>query len=748
MTNLYPTDNRLDFGSVLEGDVFARVYIKQRWADAWVERLDIVATQILWAAAPNTGSATIHRRYGPVVDRGDDAAVNRTPIELGGWYVKIVVTCPDGDRNWHGYVIDIGDEPGGLVKVGTTTYATGKQTWQCVGMLAALDRDVLKDHLSHALSSIDDPDKLDRRTIFSPPHFNPSVTVNTGLITRFKQQPNRKTDANVFAANNYIGGTGNIVRFWTRREIVQYLVETAAPVDEGSDLIIPLRVESLTQVPNWGRPELDCENRTLKQALDSILNNATGMGYWVWVEANAIPEEPDTIVVQFYTTTPTLITIDPIEPLELAATQHITDLYCGNDPATAHTVQQSLSTRYNRVRAVGAKRITVLSREFIDSTWERGYTDAEIQSWIDKFPTSTTNTLEKQQQMIHALEEGRFYHLFRAFRMRLLELRSNYSKPGTPKPPVFKQDADPAIAYMPSRYGIRILPDLPLKRSIDYTAANADDLHRASTMPQRDIAIYGLQQAFGSTSPPANTSTPNDWANRAHVNLYYNSSRPNYEINPQPYDDGDYIGLQMDVSGAWQGVMSGSDLNSFSGFTNPYNFIPIIDRTTLKVTLAIEEDRRCESLYPEDVIDLPDVDALLELRLEAGEGFRRVDLLAGTIVGYTETDWQRVPDDITLEDDSDELWTVARLAYEWYSTARSILRLTSRRPTAKLWPGVLIRELNPELTPIARDVNTTITEIALSLPTAPGVTTAAPQFEIVTGSGDIDFVRYIPRIRT
>ena len=142
MTNLYPIDNRLDFGSVLEGDVFARVFIKQRWADAWTERLDIIATQILWAAAPNTGSASIHRRYGPVVER-DGTAEDRLPVEIGGWYIKIVVACPDGDRNWHGYVIDVGAEPGGVITIGSTAWATGKQTWQCVGMLAALDRDVL-----------------------------------------------------------------------------------------------------------------------------------------------------------------------------------------------------------------------------------------------------------------------------------------------------------------------------------------------------------------------------------------------------------------------------------------------------------------------------------------------------------------------------------------------------------------------------------------------------------------------------
>lgn len=743
MTNLYPIDNRLDFGSVLEGDVFARVFIKQRWADAWVERLDIVATQILWAAAPNTGSASIHRRYGPVVDRGDDAPVNRTPIELGGWYVKIVVTCPDGDRNWHGYVIDVGDEPGGVQTIATIAWATGKQTWQCVGMLAALDRDTLRESKWLAQTTFDDPDGSLSRIVESAPYFNPTVqqTVNGQSISR--QMPNRREA--LFHARNYFGGSGD-PSFWTPREIVAYLVEWSGPKDELSQSRIPLELESPTQLPDFGRPEIDCEGLTFKQVLDRLMNPATGLGYWVWIKTPTIPTDPEILVIQPFTLAAAAITINPTSSWTLAETEHITDLYCGNDPATSYTVQSSLATRYNRVRAVGARRIVVCTKRFsrdnIGVNWNQGWTTAEVNAWQATTVPAGTNSLEATQQRLDLLEEGRFERIFRFFALRLSSLVDNDESTEIFARLFKVSDTEEVDYYLPDRWRFAILPDLPLKSGVDYSLANSDIDHRASRATQRGMAVYGPQHALtGGTTPGHNLTGPKiDWANRSHVDLWYHVGRPNYQLAPSPYETGVDVGLRLDVSGASQAVLG-------SGFAAVAT-VPSIDTATLIVTFALQEDRRCEALYPDDPADLPDVDSILELRLDAGDSYRRVDLKKGTVVGFDHAgDYKVVPADIKLEDDSDELANIARLAWEWYSKTRSILRLNSRRPTARLWPGVLVRDLNPALTPIAREVNTTITEIAITLPTNPGVTPGSPRMEIVTSTGDVDFVRYIPRLR-
>jgi hypothetical protein len=742
MTNLYPIDERLDFGSVLEGDVFARVFIKPRWADAWVERLDIIATQILWAAAPNYGSASIHRRYGPVVER-DGTTENRLPIELGGWYVKIVVTCPDGDRNWHGYVIDIGDEPGGVVTVATIPWATGKQTWSCVGMLAALDRDPLKESRWISQTTFDDPDGSLSRTVQSAPWFNPTVqqTVNGQSVSR--QMPNSRQG--LFHARNYFGGSAE-PSYWTPRGIINYLVENAGPKDEESQVRVPLDWESTTQVPDFGRPEIDCEGLTIKQVLDRLLNPSTGLGYWVWVKTPEDEEDPELLVIQPYTLAPEPININLANSWTLAANDHITDLYCGNDPATTYTVQQSLATRYNRVRVVGARRVVVCTKRFThpdsSSSWRPGWTSADEIAWqITPIP-SGTNALESQQRRLDLLEEGRFESVFRLFALRLESLAENEEGVDVFTPALFKKTETSDLEYyLPDRFRFSILPDLPLKSNIDYSLANSDVEHRFLQGARRGIAVYGPQHALtGSFTPGHDAAGAKiDWANRSHVDLFYHIGRPNYQLTPSPYENGLDVGLRLDVNGASQGILS--------NFTTPLASVQL-QFSTFIVTLALEEDRRCEFLYPEDPDDLPDLDAVLELRLDVGDSYRRVDLKKGTVVGFDHTGaYKVVPDDITLENDSEELGRIARLAYEWYNRTRSILRLASRRPTARLWPGVLVRNLNPALTPIAREVNTTITEISITLPTNPGVTPGAPRMEIVTSTGDVDFVRYTPRLR-
>ena len=743
MTNLYPIDQRLDFGSVLQGDVFARVFIKQRWADAWVERLDIIATQILWAAAPNYGSASIHRRYGPIVER-DGTTHNRVPIELGGWYVKIVVECPDGDRNWHGYVIDIGDEPGGVVDVATIKYATGRQTWSCVGMLAALDRDVLKDSKWYAITTFESPTGSNRRKVLAAPHFNPTIDDLVEGQSIPRQMPNKHPTTDSFHARFYIGNNVDAVH-WTPRDIVRYLVAESSPRDELDVVEVSCEIEGITLLPDWSKPELDCEGLTLKQCLDRLLNPSTGLGYWVWVETGTDPD-PDVVKIEIFTLTETAIVVNADESYELAATPNVTDLYCGNDPATTYTVQQSLSTRYNRVRAAGARRVVVCTRRFLRGgfpvNWTQGWTTAEETDFLNTLVPIGTNPLEANNQRRDLLEEGRFSRIFRFFNLQASFLRTNDESTDTPTPPVFRLTDGANTYYMPGRYGLRILPDLPLKADIDYTDPIEIDTHETSRAIRRRIAVYGPQHALtGGTNPGHDLNGPKiDWANRSHVDLFYHLGRPNYQISPSPFDDGQAIGLRFDVVGASQSIFGPTLIAASPG-------TPQLDPSTLIVTLAFEEDRRCEAVYPPDA-DLPDVDALLELRLEAGDGYRRVDLLKGTVVGYDhEGNYKTVPTDVVLENDADELGNIARLAYEWYNRTRQILRLASRRPTARLWPGVLVRDLNPALTPIAREINTTITEISITLPTNPGVTPGAPRMEIVTSTGDVDFVRYTPRLR-
>ncbi|MFN7318639.1 MAG: hypothetical protein ACK5S6_03915, partial [bacterium] len=143
-----PVDNIASFGSTLAFDANAIVSIKQSWWDNWTLREDLTCTAVAWQVAPNVGYCQVHRRYGPTTER-DGSFVNRTRLNLDGWYVRIEVFCPDGSRLWHGFIDDTGEDESGFVAMNeldvdlepiVVQRPTGKQTFTGVGMLAALDR--------------------------------------------------------------------------------------------------------------------------------------------------------------------------------------------------------------------------------------------------------------------------------------------------------------------------------------------------------------------------------------------------------------------------------------------------------------------------------------------------------------------------------------------------------------------------------------------------------------------------------
>jgi hypothetical protein len=118
-----PTDGQLVFNDSIANDVSVAVYTKQRWADAWVLDNAVDVLTVTWNAAPNIPTATLRYRYGRVVEQGALVESTRTKRNWLGHYVKLVVTCADGQRVWHGFIDDIADEQTGIV----TRYTPGAQ---------------------------------------------------------------------------------------------------------------------------------------------------------------------------------------------------------------------------------------------------------------------------------------------------------------------------------------------------------------------------------------------------------------------------------------------------------------------------------------------------------------------------------------------------------------------------------------------------------------------------------------------
>jgi hypothetical protein len=728
-------NQHVSFGSTLASEISAAVYIRQRWEDEWTLAPTIACTRVHWAVSPNVGSATLERRFGPANERDGSLSI-RLPIELGGWYIRVDVQCPDGLRKWHGFVVDVAEETSGVVTL-LDPIATGQQQWACVGILAALDRDTIRRTIIRTKSPFEDDDFSRRNVSQSAPWFNPRA--RNASESSVEQIPNLcdvEDAPEIFLHAGY-ADTDTDVRFWKVSEILDYLIEHASPLDDTNEQVLPIRIENNSDAFGWPDEnfELNCENKTLKRALDEIMHPGRGSGYWAWVDDS----ENEIVIEQFSTVTEDIIAFVQVM---VPANEKQFNIYCSNDPSTKTTVQTVLTNRYNQVRCTGANRVVVFSAS-LDGLLRltRGWTDAEVNAWLADFPIDdAVNPIEAEQQRRHALESGKYRYLFRRFLFDL-DLRffqNPIDATGFPFTSLFEPDPGEAY-YIPLRSRIKLLRELPLKMGFDYSEPINTVVHRSTRSPYRSIAVYGRQHSLGGTVTDMN-GPPNDWASRSNVDLFYHVGRPNYQIIPEPYDDGQNLGYLLHVSGGSQSILS--DFGHPESFAFPHS--PNIPPFSLTLTVAIEEDRLCEGVYP--AVPSTDVDALLVKEIDLGPTFRLTQIKKGTIVGFDDENFITASEDYYIEDNRSNLEILAQMMYNWYAVPRSVLRLTSRRASAKLWPGQLINTINPGFGPQEKAVNSVITEISITIPLVESEQPVAPTFELVTGFGDIDVLQFRPRL--
>lgn len=740
MTLPFPTDP-VQFGSTLNSDVSALVYIKAKWSDEWVYSDQLVCTSVTWAASPNCGSASLEYRYGPTSERNGTQTI-RAALDIDGYFVRIVVNCGDAVRYWYGFVVDTGEDSIGVVKTVVsmvlTSVPTGRQFFQCLGILAAFDRDPIQQAFIFDSDVTSTDGWEDARWADSAPWFNQTADLLTGQKAQIKSR--KEVDAEdpdpeepttyIFGWRDYIA-TNTDVEYWSRRNIVKYLIQFAKPRNEAGGFSFNIRLESENQIPDFGRPELDCDGMTLKQALDAVLSSEAGLGYFLYVD-----ESTSDLVIKAFSYLDTSLTVSETPSEILLANDKQVDIFIGNDPASSFTLQRSLTSRYNQIVCRGARRVSVLSRKFnVLQGFFYGWSTTDVTNWQTEFPLGVSiNPAEDTFRRLDGLEQSKYHHIYRNFPLNLTGLLK-YPVPSQPLQNTFHLDGSTS-RYVPSRSHLLILPRLPLKQGVDYSLETSPDLHESTVRPFRKIEIYGRAHSLDSfSSSPPHSGPPLDWTKRAFRDIQYHKNQPNYRLSAEAYENETQIGLEINVDGGPQTVMGGG-----GGL-----YQPGINPEALEATIAVQEDRYCEAKYPPDSL-LPDgLDTVLRKVIDFGDKYQLVELVKTTIVAVTQTDFVKVPETIYIRDDREQLEKFARQYYRWYAGVRRVMRLTSRRVTAMLWPGYLINQINPGEGSIQRAVNTVITEVTLNLPIGQGDSTEA-NFSFVTSRGDLDFMQYRPRL--
>lgn len=770
--NPQPTAGVLTFDDNINESVYCDVYTKARWADAWTENNKLICTDVNWAASPTISTATLRYRYGAVIEIGATAETLRARLtNVNGYYVKIVVHCTDGDRVWHGFVDDVADEIHGVVTriidETPTPEAAGVQTLSCVGMLAALDRCPINRTTFQVSAGFSISGSDNWRVAFSAPLFNVAPRGKRAKVDKFGNEqlpatrratqdavPNFTTNptpptANArnayrFAFPGLYGIPANTtVNTWKLPDVLQHLVCYCAPRSNErvqSNEFVPVWIfdpatlaAPLTQpVPDWVEPLLDCEGLSLKGALDRLLNHERGLGYAVFVDETATPHR---LYIEPYTTLQGDATVS-IDGTTRTLRQNNRQLKIvqATDVATALTIQQNAATNYTAIEIFGAPEITVCTLQH-SAHFVQGWPAALETEYNAEIAALDPNILRDLYQIRDIREKSQYRPIGRNF-----NVLSTWNWKLNTTDDLFQalQVSASTERYLPFGLRARIMDDLPLKQGVDYSADNtAGDVvtaHAASKNKYRPAEVYAKSFAPDGTFTGKKTC----WTTKAIRDVVYDLNDPNYYLQASELENEISVGLAVEVVNGYQGALAAG-----GGRVAPH--VPKLDPAELSYTVAIVSDRELQGRYS---IGTPSgLDAAKRKRFDFGDRLQRIRVLANTIVGVdpaTDT-YKKNAAEMVIRDDSWTMTTFGFLLSQYYSQARNILRIASRRPSAKLWPGQLITKTD-EGTPIETPIGAVVSEVSISMPIGFDGKPSRPTFTVTTSRGELDPLVFFPAI--
>lgn len=793
-----PTNNALTFGDSIGNDVSVTIYTKQRWADPWVADATLDLLQVSWNAAPNIPTATIRYRYGRVLEQGATVETTRTKKTWLGHYVKILAVCSDGNRVWHGFVDDLADEQGGLIPrtipgdpPTIAAEAHGVQTLSCVGMIGALDRAPI-ERTYHRVGADFAIAGNTTRVAWSAPQFNVSDNKALENVSRFGGFQIAKTrttttevargfgiqnqDRNIYV-HRFPGLYGitatTTADAWRLGDVLENLVALNAPrVGVGSDFApladvqdpddfktayVPVWIfdhdvlnppNTTTQFADWFLPRFDAEGLTLKGALDRLLAPQNGHGYWVWVDETTTPNrlyvEPFTTI-----TLPATIQDETGTQQTFPANTRVVNLTAATDSATAISVQTNGAQQYTALVVEGAPKIVVFTIDTanqLEPAWPQALEDAYNAEIAGLNPA----IMRQLQRMRDIRELPRYQPIGRHWR-----IKHTYNwQDSTPAVNVFQYtetNADPGFNfgktdYYPFGLRLRLLSDLPFREGIDYAAADTAAVrtaHESARTPWRRVEVYAKTHESDATL----TGKWICWSTKAVRDVLYDPNDPSYGITAKELTNQMAVGLEIEVTGGYQGALAAG-----GGRVAPH--VPKIDPAELRITVAAQSDQRAQVIKrnPATVTQPAgqtpgtvniDADRVKTIRL--GERFQSVVVMKDTIVAATDAGPVTVPARFTLRDDTPLATQFAEFAANYYFQPRAIVRVVSRRATAKLWPGQIIGTVNANTTHAAT-CNAQISEVALTMGVGVDGNYTAPTFTVQTSFGELDPLQFFPKL--
>jgi hypothetical protein len=657
-------------------------------------------------------------RYGLGFQPGANVLGITAPGELVGKFIRVVVGTATEEEyqenpnlwdewQWYGYIDIQGD---GLE--GSVTYVDEVPVGERQYVAYGLQR-MLQDHLIRTSKVW---------------HETAPYDVDVGLTFNDKGKPNRAKDK--VGGEPYYRFAHELEEpeYWSTRDIIEYLFGSlvGVPVSDSAqnELLFVATTDELDKLPTWDTPMVETHLVPAKQVIDALINRRRL--YTWWIDVTIAPNA----ALKVATFTDAVISIADDEQIPANDDQVAIDM---RQEPTAIVLQTDRAHAVDQVIAYGARRRHVATTQFGISSadqWGRGWDQALVSDYnvagsADPAFPAVFEVQKRQRFVRDARRREEFKSVFRRW-----VLKPHGS--GLTYPPV---DPD---GYQMFWNNVTIENKLPLVEGLD-ASGNAIDsgnlVYRGEgPYPERPpLIIIERPSAPGKYVQLENIGTASE--------LEVEDEDEVRDWSCQVRIDKDGKAMDVRTIGAPQHVLG---FGEFTAQTYDEDIWGHWDWQTMQATVSFLDERYAEAVWPVDVTNR--TTAVRTLRIPAGEQYKLDYIEKNTIVDLADDGTPILcTNDGWVNDDRGTLESIARMAYEWYSRSRVVVRMKGSydTPCNQLGLGQYVASIQRWGT--AEAVGSIITSYSITLTHSVGqeVTKELPpmRFSLTTAFGELDVVR-------
>jgi len=729
------------FGPVGAVDVKPhRVYLRERWGEAWTYVPDLHCVRASWSMAPTIPTAELSYRYGYA--RRQLAAVPAQVARSAAyrktrWFVKVEIDTHSisGETNdamvWVGTLeVEASDMHGAIWDANLGAWLpSGRLGLHCLGLEFLLDREVVGDSWATLPQEAGEERRLHR-----------------GIRFNNRGEPNRTADLGDLGAYLFSGEPSPLNRrWWSTRDAVGYLIAYHAPRDDGGDVSMPWSVVDPTEaLPAWDRVSLPTQGSTTFELLNSLIARQRLLGWFLKVSAS---DEIELHVATFADSPIWIADLDASIP----ANANQVEIACEQASDVALGLKRSTLDAADQVVVYGARRTSTFGTSFEDVTIAAGWTETLEEQYEAAASTagdypSSTDVEDRQWRNVEARKAAKFDAVYARFVLpEEWDGKAGDGQGGDTNPvfPITDFSSTNLPWYPPD---LAFLPRLAIKTGYDYSGYRLSSGSVLETVvgqheymppqvffPRRDSSGGDKWKSATDSSLPAPLETYGAedqciWSARVEVR----------ESDPA---------LWLRVTNTDQYVIAADDFTPLAE-DPPFGSDSIRDAIFV---VSVEWDAYASGTWP--VVATTITDAARILHIPVGdatkEGFRCDYVLPGTpyAVDPITGDLIRSTSGGFVRDDRKILQALAKIAYAWYGRERSAIDFVTSRPNVAMKLGQLVTAIGDSTLAGAdlrdADVASVITSIVVEIPIieAEGPISLSPaSMRVQTSFGELDLV--------